>query len=56
MATVIEFDVGYWEAGADGGIFNFGTLDYYGSMGGVRLNAPIVGIASTPQPERTGPD
>jgi hypothetical protein len=37
---------GYWVVGSDGGIFtfSFGTLDYYyGSMGGVRLNAPIVG-------------
>jgi hypothetical protein len=48
--------VGYWEVGADGGIFTFGTPDYYGSMGGVRLNAPVVGIASTPQPLLTGPD
>jgi hypothetical protein len=47
---------GYWEVGADGGIFTFGTPGYYGSMGGVALNAPIVGIASTEQPgEDTGP-
>ena len=39
---------GYWEAGADGGVYSFGTAHFYGSMGGKRLNAPIVGIASTP--------
>jgi hypothetical protein len=48
--------LGYWEVGADGGIFTFGTPGYYGSMGGVRLNAPIVGIASTLQPTLPGPD
>ena len=31
--------------GSDGGIFWFGTAHFYGSMGGTRLNAPIVGIA-----------
>ena len=39
---------GYWEVGSDGGIFSFGTAQFYGSMGGTHLNAPIVGIASTP--------
>ena len=39
---------GYWEVGSDGGIFSFGTAHFYGSMGGKGLNAPIVGIASTP--------
>ena len=38
---------GYWEAGADGGVYSFGTAHFYGSMGGTPLNAPIVGIAST---------
>jgi len=38
---------GYWEVGADGGIYSFGTAHFYGSMGGTPLNAPIVGIAST---------
>jgi hypothetical protein len=39
---------GYWEVGSDGGIFSFGTAHFYGSMGGTPLDAPIVGIASTP--------
>jgi len=39
---------GYWMAATDGGIFNFGAGALVGSMGGTRLNAPIVGIASAP--------
>ncbi len=38
---------GYWLAGADGGVFSFGSANYYGSMAGQRLDAPIVGIAPT---------
>ena len=38
---------GYWLQGADGGIFTFGNAQFYGSMGGHRLNAPMVGIAAT---------
>jgi hypothetical protein len=41
-------DQGYWLAGADGGIFTFGDAGFYGSAGGIRLNAPIVGMAATP--------
>ena len=38
----------YWEVAADGGIFAFGDAAFYGSMGGKPLNAPIVGMAATP--------
>jgi len=38
---------GYWQLGADGGIFTFGAAEFHGSMGGVRLNAPVVGLAAT---------
>ncbi len=37
---------GYWLQGADGGIFTFGDAPFLGSMGGQRLNAAMVGIAS----------
>ena len=37
---------GYWLQGADGGIFSYGDATFEGSMGGQRLNAPMVGIAS----------
>jgi hypothetical protein len=38
---------GYWLAGANGAVFPFGTAAALGSTSGT-LNAPIVGIASTP--------
>jgi hypothetical protein len=39
---------GYRFVATDGGIFDFGTLPFCGSMGGQFLSKPIVGIASTP--------
>jgi peptidoglycan/xylan/chitin deacetylase (PgdA/CDA1 family) len=39
---------GYWEVASDGGIFSFGTATFHGSMGGQALNAPIIGLAATP--------
>jgi hypothetical protein len=39
---------GYWLVASDGGVFTFGTAGYFGSMGGVPLNAPIVSIERTP--------
>ncbi len=39
---------GYWEVAADGGIFSFGDAAFHGSMGGIPLNQPIVGMAATP--------
>jgi hypothetical protein len=41
---------GYWVATRDGGVMAFGSAGFFGSMGGKKLNAPIVGMAST----RTG--
>jgi Cu/Zn superoxide dismutase len=38
---------GYWVAGADGGVFNFGDAPYLGSAGGTKLNRPVVGMAAT---------
>jgi N-acetylmuramoyl-L-alanine amidase len=38
---------GYWEVAADGGIFAFGDAGFFGSTGGLVLNAPIVGMATT---------
>ncbi len=38
---------GYRLAGSDGGVFTFGDAGFYGSMGGVRLNAPVVGITDS---------
>jgi hypothetical protein len=39
---------GYWLAGADGGVFNYGQAAFHGSAGSVGLNNPIVGFVPTP--------
>ena len=38
---------GYWLVGGDGGIFNFGSAQFYGSTGSMRLQRPVVGITLT---------
>src|SRR5438552_528216 len=38
---------GYWQVASDGGVFAFG-LPFFGSMGGLHLNRPVVGLAATP--------
>ena len=37
-----------WMVASDGGVFGVDDAPFYGSMGGKALNAPIVGIAATP--------
>ncbi len=39
---------GYRFVASDGGVFDFGSAGFYGSTGGLTLNRPIVGMASTP--------
>ena len=39
---------GYRMVATDGGIFAFGDAPFFGSTGDLRLNKPIVGMASTP--------
>ena len=39
---------GYWLLAADGGVFAFGDAPFQGSLGGARLNQPVVGITSGP--------
>ncbi len=41
-------ETGYWQFSLDGGVFSFGDATFYGSMGGSKLNAPVVGLAPTP--------
>jgi hypothetical protein len=40
--------IGYWLVASDGGIFSFGDAAFHGSTGAQHLNAPIVGMAETP--------
>jgi hypothetical protein len=39
---------GYWLVASDGGIFSFGDALFWGSTGGMHINAPIVGMAAGP--------
>ena len=39
--------VGYRITASDGGIFDFGNLPFCGSTGGIHINQPVVGMAST---------
>ena len=43
---------GYWLVGGDGGIFSFGSAQFYGSTGNLVLQRPVVGI--TPTTDRKG--
>jgi hypothetical protein len=38
---------GYSLVAADGGVFAFGDARFFGSMGGQRLNAPVVAMVAT---------
>lgn len=39
---------GYWEIQADGGVFTHGDAPFLGSLGGIKLAAPIVAVDSHP--------
>jgi hypothetical protein len=39
---------GEWEVAADGGVFALDGAPFFGSLGGVTLNAPVVGMTPTP--------
>jgi hypothetical protein len=48
ITVVHDSDTGYWEATAAGGVYPFGAALSHGSLGGMHLNKPIVGVAATP--------
>ena len=39
---------GYWLAAADGGVFTYGEAEFHGSTGGLRLDRPVVAMATPP--------
>ena len=41
-------DEGYWLASADGGVYAVGNAGFFGSLGALRLQGPIVAMAATP--------
>ncbi len=41
-------DQGYWLASADGGVFSEGDAGFYGSLGSLHLQGPIVAMAAAP--------
>ena len=48
VALVNPTGQGYTLAASDGGIFTKGNAQFYGSLGNIVLNKPIVGMAATP--------
>jgi hypothetical protein len=40
--------VGQWVVDGNGGVYSFGDAPFFGSMGGRRLNRPVVGMAASP--------
>jgi len=46
--TSTASDEGYWLASADGGVFTEGSARFFGSLGSLRLQGPIVAMAATP--------
>ena len=47
LETVDTAPTGYYEVAADGGLFAY-TVPFHGSMGGIPLNKPVVGMAVDP--------
>jgi hypothetical protein len=52
LVVTNQTDHGYWLVGADGGIFSFGSAQFHGSTGSLKLQRPVVGI--TPTSDRQG--
>lgn len=52
LTITTQTDHGYWLVGSDGGIFSFGSAQFHGSTGSLRLQRPVVGI--TPTSDRGG--
>ena len=48
VGTAADPTGGVWVVAADGGVFALDGAPFLGSMGGIPLNAPVVGMAATP--------
>jgi hypothetical protein len=48
VGTAADPAGGLWVVAADGGVFALDGAPFFGSLGGIPLNAPVVGMASTP--------
>ncbi len=48
LQNQFSYRAGYWLGAADGGVFTYGNPPFEGSAGGLQLNAPVVGMAATP--------
>ncbi len=49
VETVADPHGGYWEVGADGGVFSYGGAKFYGSLPGDKIKSRnIVGMCATP--------
>ena len=48
VGAVADPSGGVWVVAADGGVFALGGATFFGSLGGIPLNAPVVGMAATP--------
>ena len=48
VASARGMTKGYWTAASDGRVFAFGQAAFHGSMEGQRLNAPMIGMTTTP--------
>jgi hypothetical protein len=49
VASTPPYTGGYWVVASDGGVFSFGGARFFGSLGGVHLDQPVVGIAANPR-------
>ena len=47
VVQTVKLALGYWMVGSDGGVFTFGGTGFFGSLAGLHLNGPIVGMALT---------
>ena len=45
---MVEYGDGYLMVASDGGIFDFSSKPFLGSLGSLRMSSPVVGVAALP--------